>query len=80
MPLIIGGVVQGLRLNDASVNFLNVVNLTKPFLGMSTLGVVLLLAGSVALALNAGWIVCAGFFGCCLPGDARAMRPERRRR
>jgi cytochrome c oxidase cbb3-type subunit 1 len=68
LPLIIGGLVQGLRLNNASVNFMDVVRSTKPFLGTSTLGGVLLLVGSLSLLLNLGRLACSACCGCCLPG------------
>ncbi len=78
LPLIIGGVVQGMRLNGAEVNFLAVVNTTKPFLGTSTLGGVLLLAGTVAFVINIGWLACSGCCGCCVPRNADRSKAARR--
>jgi len=81
LPLILGGVVQGLKLNDAeanAVNFLDVVRLTKPFLGTSTLGAVLLLISAGALLVNLGWLVCSNYCRCCLPRSAKEANTSRR--
>jgi cytochrome c oxidase cbb3-type subunit 1 len=48
----LGGVLQGWRLADASVPFLNVMRGTIPFVGLSTLGVLLLLVGQLAFVAN----------------------------
>ena len=50
--LMAGGVVQGLEINNPSVPFINVVRSTVPFLGIGTLGELVLLAGQVALLWN----------------------------
>ena len=52
LPQLVGGVLQGIKLNDPQVPFLSVVKSTIPFLGMSTLGELLLLAGNLALLVN----------------------------
>lgn len=52
LPQLIGGVLQGIKLNDPQVPFLSVVKSTIPFLGMSTLGELLLLVGNLALLVN----------------------------
>jgi len=52
LALMAGGVIQGWRLADARVTFLSIVKGTVPFAGLSTLGVLLLLAGQVAFIAN----------------------------
>jgi len=48
----IGGVLQGLKLANASVPFMDVVRGTVPFVGLSTLGVLLLLIGQLLFLSN----------------------------
>jgi cytochrome c oxidase cbb3-type subunit 1 len=48
----LGGVVQGGRLADAKVPFLTIAQGAAPFLGISTLGLLLLLAGQAVWILN----------------------------
>jgi len=48
----LGGVIQGLKLADPSVPFMDVVRKTVPFVGLSTLGVLLLLIGQLAFLAN----------------------------
>jgi len=52
VPLLIGGVEQGLKLRDPQVAFASANGVTLLFLRVSTLGQVLLLAGSLCLLLN----------------------------
>jgi cytochrome c oxidase cbb3-type subunit 1 len=46
--LLIGGLVQGRKLLDGSVTFVTVMNSLKPFLRISTVGLLLLLVGNVS--------------------------------
>jgi cytochrome c oxidase cbb3-type subunit 1 len=48
----VGGLIQGLRLNNPSIDALQVTKGIIPFIGVGTLGVALLLVGQVALAVN----------------------------
>jgi cytochrome c oxidase cbb3-type subunit 1 len=48
----LGGVLQGLKLSQVSVPFMDVVRGTVPFVGLSTLGVLLLLVGQLAFVAN----------------------------
>jgi cbb3-type cytochrome oxidase subunit 1 len=48
----LGGVLQGLKLANPTVPFMEVVRGTVPFVGLSTLGVLLLLAGQLAFVAN----------------------------
>ena len=52
VPLAIGGIQQGLKMENAGNAFLDVVQATLPFLRASTLGLLLLLLGSLLFAAN----------------------------
>ena len=52
IALTLGGVLQGFRLADANVPFISVVKGTIPFVGMSTLGILLLLIGQFFFVSN----------------------------
>ena len=47
-----GGIVQGVGLNNPNAPMINVVQSTIPFIGLSTLGILGLLAGQLALLWN----------------------------
>lgn len=64
ISLIIGGVLQGAAMNDASAPFLRSVRLTAPFVGMNTLGLLLLLIANGALLMHLAKLVCRAA-GCC---------------
>jgi len=50
--LLLGGLVQGSKMADAAIPFVTISKSTAPFVGLSTMGVLLLLAGQAMLALN----------------------------
>ena len=52
LPLAIGGVEQGLKLNHPDVGFMDAMKATLPFLRVSTIGLMLLLFGNLLFALN----------------------------
>jgi len=52
IPLAIGGIEQGLKMNDPAVQFPDVVQGTLMYLRVSTLGLLLLLLGSLLFAAN----------------------------
>ncbi len=52
VPLAIGGVEQGLKLNHPDVGFMDAMKATLPFLRVSTIGLMLLLFGNLLFALN----------------------------
>lgn len=52
LTLAVGGVLQGLKLNDGKVNFLDVVTGSATWLRISTLGELLMIAGNALLLLN----------------------------
>ena len=51
-PLAIGGVLQGLKLNNDQVVFMDVTQSTVLFLRISTLGELALVIGNLLLAVN----------------------------
>ena len=73
--LLIGGVLQGVKLGNPAVPFMEIVRGTVPFIGMSTLGLLLLLVGQLAFLANLVQLirafvtpiaqsVCANLCGC----------------
>jgi cytochrome c oxidase cbb3-type subunit 1 len=52
IPLLVGGVVQGFGINNPNVDFLKVMRSTLPFLGTTTLGTLLLCAGSLVFLVH----------------------------
>ncbi|HUE37558.1 MAG TPA: cbb3-type cytochrome c oxidase subunit I [Candidatus Acidoferrum sp.] len=52
VPLAIGGILQGLKMANPSVQFSDIVQGTLPYLRISTLGLLLLLLGSLLFAAN----------------------------
>jgi cytochrome c oxidase cbb3-type subunit 1 len=54
VPLGIGGLVQGFKLQDANLPFVDVAKATLPFLRASTMGDLLLAAGHLIFLLNLG--------------------------
>jgi cytochrome c oxidase cbb3-type subunit 1 len=66
VPLGVGGFLQGLAMNDASVPFLKVVEGTLPWLKLRTFAGLVLALGHVAFVANVGWML------------ARVMAPYRK--
>lgn len=52
LALLIGGLIQGYRLNQTTVNVADISRGTIPFVGLATLGFLLLLAGQIAFLKN----------------------------
>ena len=52
LSLGVGGLIQGVRMQDPSVPFVAISKGTVPFVGMSTLGLILLLIGQFAFLAN----------------------------
>jgi cytochrome c oxidase cbb3-type subunit 1 len=73
----IGGVVEGIALNDPKVPFLDVVARTRPFLAASSLAITVLLAGNTAFLINLGWTLARCCRTCCQSDDLVApdMKP-----
>ena len=51
-PLAIGGILQGLKLNEAHILFVELTKSTLPFLRASTTGDLLMMVGNLLLAVN----------------------------
>jgi cytochrome c oxidase cbb3-type subunit 1 len=75
LALAFGGISQGWKLANPEVPFLVIVKGTIPFVGMATLGLLLLLIGQIAFAFNLGQLLrlfcepicrqfCAEICGC----------------
>ncbi len=67
LPLAIGGLVQGFRLQNATVDFPHILKGTLPFLRAATLGDLLLLGGHAVFVLNVSGLVIRSY-------RARALR------
>jgi cytochrome c oxidase cbb3-type subunit 1 len=67
----VGGLLQGAKLATSSTAFITIAKGTAPFVGLSTLGVLLLLAGQVVLAFEFSRLVRA-----CLEPAARRLCAE----
>ncbi len=67
VSLTIGGLVQGIRLNNPEVDFVSAVKSTIPFVGLSTLATLILLAGQLALLKNLCSVACplTAWRNCC---------------
>jgi cytochrome c oxidase cbb3-type subunit I len=51
-PLVIGGIAQGLKMQNANTPFLEVMQTTLPFLRVSTMGLLFMLLANLLFALN----------------------------
>jgi len=76
VPLVAGGIVEGLAMNDANVPFMDALKKTLMFLRVSTLGDLLILLGNCCLM----WNLCVLFYrccrACCLPVIASVTKTE----
>ncbi len=61
VPLMVGGVLQGLAMNNPDVPFLKVVELTKPYLVTRSLSGIIITVGHLAFAVNFVWILSRQF-------------------
>jgi len=75
-PLAIGGVVQGIALNDANVPFMDTLKPALMFFRLSTLGDLALLLASGALLINLFWLLTRCCRACCVPALVAAVKPE----
>jgi cytochrome c oxidase cbb3-type subunit 1 len=76
IPLIAGGVAQGQAFGNPEIPFLQIVRSSIPFLGMSTLGGVLILAGFTACAINLIGLVVRGCAECCRGAAPSRLKPS----
>ncbi|PYI88905.1 MAG: hypothetical protein DME26_02520 [Verrucomicrobia bacterium] len=65
LPLALGGIIQGLALNTPDLPFVSVVKRTIPFVGVSTVGFLILLIGNASMLLNAGKLLWQYVRACC---------------
>lgn len=80
LSLVLGGVVQGLAIHDASVGFLQIVKRTVPFIGINTVGNLLLLGANLGLAVVLGKEIarCCGCCCVCAPEQPRLAAAGRK--
>jgi cytochrome c oxidase cbb3-type subunit 1 len=76
-----GGMIQQNKLIDGARPFTDVMNATKPFIRISTLGLLLLVIGNAAILTRVASLVreCCRKCGCCCVGreQAVALKPAR---
>jgi cytochrome c oxidase cbb3-type subunit I len=65
VALLIGGFIHGNMLNDTKVSSIQAIRRTIPFIGISTLGLIIFLAAQVLLLANFAAMVKACCAGCC---------------
>jgi cytochrome c oxidase cbb3-type subunit 1 len=73
-PLLVGGALQGAALNRADVAFLDALKPGLMALRVATMGGLLLLIASLALATNVFWALARAGRAVCLPALAAATR------
>jgi cytochrome c oxidase cbb3-type subunit I len=67
--LLVGGFVQGSKLRNPSVAYLDIMNAMKPFVRASTLGLVFFLVGNLAIFGSVAKMLRECCCRCCCPGD-----------
>ena len=72
--LLFGGIVQGNGINDPGTPFVDVAKRVVPFIGMSTLGLILLLIAQFALLANLATMMRAFCYRCCGIGSKEVAR------
>ena len=65
VPLVVGGVSQGLKLVNGSITFMDTTKSTLMFLRISTVGDTLLLLGSLLFLLNVVALISRYYCGVC---------------
>lgn len=75
-PLIVGGLMQGHNLRASSVPFVNIMNGLKPFLRISTLGLLLLLVGNISIFASVTRMLCACCRNCCCPREKAPVKTK----
>jgi cytochrome c oxidase cbb3-type subunit I len=55
----IGGVIQGVEMNNANIAFIDVVRQTIPWLVLRSASGIVLTIGHLAFAANIAWMLCA---------------------
>ena len=75
-PLVLGGMQQGLALNDPNKPFTDVLRSSLMFFRVSTLGELLIALGNVALAFNLGRLLVRCCRACRAPATATPSGPR----
>jgi cytochrome c oxidase cbb3-type subunit 1 len=75
LPLVLGGIVQGSRINQPEIEFIKVVRSTVPFLGTSTLGLTLLWGGYLVFIAHLGRLFAVSCPCCASPAWLASIRP-----
>lgn len=75
LSLVAGGVLHGLAWANPNVQAVDVARRSIPFIGMASLGNLLVLAGSVCLSIQAGRLAYARLRACCVPWMQAAVSP-----
>src|SRR5207249_2044275 len=78
--LSVGGILQGLALNDPQVPFAGALNRPLLCFRVGTLGDLLMAAGNVCLALNLAWLLARCCRECCVPATRSGRVPFARLR
>jgi len=76
VPLVCGGGVQGLALNDPNKPFLDVLRSSLMFFRVSTLGDLLIALGNGVFVLNLVWMLVRCFRARCIPVMVASARPQ----
>lgn len=81
LSLTVGGLVHGLKMNNPSIDFVSAVKAAIPFLGLSTLALLVLLVGQVIFCAHVWRLLgrhlrAVGAAGCC--GWVRAVLSGRK--
>ncbi|HYT60857.1 MAG TPA: cbb3-type cytochrome c oxidase subunit I, partial [Haliangiales bacterium] len=76
VPLVLGGILQGLYLNDPNKPFMEALQSSLMFFRVGTLGDLLIAIGNVLLVLNVGWLLVRCCRACCLPAILAVVRPQ----
>ena len=75
---IVGGILQQHKLIDGSLAFTSVMNTAKPFIRISTIGILLLVIGNAAIlfrVLSLARECCRNCCRCCVECDEPALKP-----
>jgi cytochrome c oxidase cbb3-type subunit 1 len=74
--LALGGLLQGLALNDPAIAFAAASHRGLVMFRLSTLGDLSMAIGNVALAVNLGWLLVRCCRECCVPAVRSALKPQ----
>lgn len=75
---IVGGIIQQHKLVDGAVPFAEVMNGSKMFIRISTIGILLIVIGNAGLLCRLAWMLrecCRNCCRCCASSDEPALKP-----